>query len=336
MGGVMLTRDDLLRESASTGFQAEALEKVIRLCELLETLRSHPFLKTRFALKGGTALNLFVFDVPRLSVDIDLNYIRSADREAMVADRPAIDEAITAVCGRLGLQVKRVPDEHAGGKWRLTYGSALGRPATLELDMNYMLRTPLWPIQIAHSRPVGSLTARDVPMLDLHELAAGKLAALLARKAARDLFDVSLLRDQALERDRLRLAFVVYGGCNRKDWRQVSIEQVGIDPKDAERQLLPLLRTSEVPARDHLRRWCDAMVSTCRDVLDLVLPLTEDELEFLTRLNDHGEIVPDLLTGDGGIQRIITEHPMLGWKAQNVREHKAAAGRPKREPPPDR
>jgi predicted nucleotidyltransferase component of viral defense system len=332
----MLTRDDLLREAASTGFQPEALEKVIHLFELLETLRSHPFLKTRFALKGGTALNLFVFDVPRLSVDVDLNYIRSADREGMLADRPTIDEAITAVCGRLGLQVKRVPEEHAGGKWRLTHGSALGRPATLELDMNYMLRTPLWPIQIVQSRHVGSLVAHDVPMLDLHELAAGKLAALLARKATRDLFDVRLLREQALERDRLRLAFVVYGGCNRKDWRQVSIDQIGIDPKDAERQLLPLLRTREIPARAHLHRWCDAMVATCREVLDMVLPLTEDEVEFLARLNDRGEIVPDLLTGDAGMQRIITEHPMLAWKAQNVREHRSGTSRPRRETRRDR
>ena len=165
----MLSRDDLLRESAATGFQPEGLEKVVRLFELLETLKSHPFLKTRIALKGGTALNLFVFDVPRLSVDIDLNYVGSADRDVMLADRTKIDEGIQAVCGRLGLQVKRVPAEHAGGKWRLTYGSALGRPATLELDMNYMLRTPLWPVQAVRSRAVGSFVAHDVPMLDVHD-----------------------------------------------------------------------------------------------------------------------------------------------------------------------
>ena len=69
----MLTEAELLREAAESGFRAEILEKVFRLTELLETLRSHPFLKTRIALKGGTALNLFVFDLPRLSVDVDLN-----------------------------------------------------------------------------------------------------------------------------------------------------------------------------------------------------------------------------------------------------------------------
>jgi len=137
----MLTEVELGREAAATGFRVEVLEKVIRLLELLEMLRSHPFLKTRVALKGGTALNLFLSDVPRLSVDIDLNYISAVGRRAMLADRPKVEQAIQAVCGRLGIQVKRTPLDHAGGKWRLSYTTASGRPGTLELDMNFMLRT---------------------------------------------------------------------------------------------------------------------------------------------------------------------------------------------------
>lgn len=62
---------------------------MIRLLGLLEGFRSHPFLEDRFALKGGTALNLFIFDVPRLSVDIDLNYLGATEREVMLAQRIA-------------------------------------------------------------------------------------------------------------------------------------------------------------------------------------------------------------------------------------------------------
>jgi predicted nucleotidyltransferase component of viral defense system len=82
-----LTANELAREAAATGFQTEPLEKVILLLELLEAIRSHPFLKERVVLKGGTALNVFRFEVPRLSVDIDLNYIGAVDRDGMVADR---------------------------------------------------------------------------------------------------------------------------------------------------------------------------------------------------------------------------------------------------------
>ena len=107
---------DLQREAAATGFRLEALEKVIRLLELLEGSRSHPYLQPRIVLKGGTAINLFVFDLPRLSVDIDLNYIGAADRATTVAERPDLERAVDAVCGRLGLGVRRIPAEHAGGK----------------------------------------------------------------------------------------------------------------------------------------------------------------------------------------------------------------------------
>ena len=63
-----ISRESLEREAAATGFRAEILEKVIHLFSLLDGFQKHPFLKGKWALKGGTALNLFWFDVPRLSV----------------------------------------------------------------------------------------------------------------------------------------------------------------------------------------------------------------------------------------------------------------------------
>ena len=215
-----LTAAELAQEAAATGFQTEPLERVILLLELLEGVRSHPFLKDRVALKGGTALNLFRFDVPRLSVDIDLNYIGAVDRDGMLADRPKIEQAFQAVCGRVGVQPRRVPSDHAGGKWRLSFNRVGGGTGTLEMDMNFMLRVPLWPVERVDSRPVGTFDAKDIPVVDIHELAAGKLAALLSRAASRDLFDTSqLLHVGGLDVAKLRLAFVVYGGISRKDWR---------------------------------------------------------------------------------------------------------------------
>jgi predicted nucleotidyltransferase component of viral defense system len=67
-------------------------------------------------LKGGTALNLFVFDLPRLSVDIDLNYVATPERKAMMADRPKVEQALNAVFSREGFVVNRQPADHAGGK----------------------------------------------------------------------------------------------------------------------------------------------------------------------------------------------------------------------------
>jgi len=320
---VNLLLADLQREAAATGFPAEMLEKTLRLLSLLNALRSHPFLGARIALKGGTALNLFVADVPRLSVDVDLNYIGAGDREQMLADRPKVEQGIQAVCGREGLAVKRVPGDHVGGKWRLTYPAASGRSGNLELDANFLLRTPLWPTIISDSRRVGSHQATQVPMLDTHELAAGKLAALVSRTASRDVFDThELLGHHALDRTRLRLGFVVYGAANRKDWRSASVDDVKLDAAELRNQLLPMIRTAMLPPADRITAWGDQLVSECRDLLSAVLPLTPEEHEFIERLNDRGDIAPELLTSDFGMQRVLREHPALRWKALNVKKHR--------------
>jgi predicted nucleotidyltransferase component of viral defense system len=127
----MLSREQLRRAAADSGFQVESYEKVHVLVRLLEAVRTHPFLGTRMALKGGTALNLFVLGLPRLSVDIDLNYVGASDRETMLAERPRIEQALQQVTGRMGMTVKRAPTDHAGGKWRLSYATALAMQALI-------------------------------------------------------------------------------------------------------------------------------------------------------------------------------------------------------------
>ncbi|MEJ2293006.1 MAG: nucleotidyl transferase AbiEii/AbiGii toxin family protein [Deinococcales bacterium] len=317
-----LSRAALTREASATGFQQEPLEKAARLLELLEGFRAHPFLKDRLALKGGTALNLFLFDVPRLSVDIDLNYVGSANRAVMLSERPKVENAIAAVCGRSNVAVRKVPTEHAGGKWRLGYTSVSGRQANLELDVNFLLRTPLWPPLALRSRPLGSFLARDTPVLDLHELAGGKLAAMFDRSASRDLFDVrNLLQHAGIVEERLRIAFVVYGGMSRRDWRNVTVDDVNADPSEVGRQLVPVLREGLAPAAQEVGAWTRELVAGCRQLVGALLPLRANEREFLDALNGRGEVVPELVTADADLQQVLRSHPPLLWKAHNVRLH---------------
>jgi hypothetical protein len=73
----------------------------------------------------------------------------------MLAERPKLEQTVQAVCSREGLTVKRMPSEHAGGKWRFTYAASAGGSGNLELDVNFMLRTPLWAPRIAQRFAVG-------------------------------------------------------------------------------------------------------------------------------------------------------------------------------------
>jgi predicted nucleotidyltransferase component of viral defense system len=318
----MRTREQLQRAASNTGFPIDSLEKVSMLVRLLNLMAAHPFLGPRVALKGGTALNLFVFEIPRLSVDVDVNYIGAADRETMMAERPRLETALSQVASRLGLTVKRAPGEHAGGKWRLSYTSALGRPAIIEVDVNYVHRVPLWDAAPTDSQEFLGDRAKRFNLLDPHELAAGKLAALLARGASRDLFDArELLARDTFDRVKLRLAFVVYGGINRVDWRTVSASAVTTTVDDVKRQLLPMLRQDIRPADGDVERWTSALIDETHASLSAVLPLTDDEVRFLERLNDDGEIEAALLTTDSGLQRRIEASPGLLWKALNVKKH---------------
>jgi predicted nucleotidyltransferase component of viral defense system len=318
-----ISKEKLFSEAEGTGFRVEVLEKAIHLLNLLEGFRSHPYLKRRLVLKGGTALNLFMFELPRLSIDIDLNYIGAVDREIMLVERPKIEESVQAVCGREGFAVRRIPSDHAGGKWSLRYESPLGHGGNLEVDLNFMFRIPLWPIATRDSQPVGSYRATEIPVLDIHELAAGKLVALLARHQSRDLFDVhQILNRGNLEPHRLRLAFVVYGAMNRKDWRTISADDVGFEAGELENHLIPLIRRDPLTNMKNSASLGGRLVEECRQALDVVLPLSKAELEFLELLLDTGDINPSLLTSDEELGERIRHHPLLGWKALNVRRYK--------------
>jgi hypothetical protein len=160
------------------------------------------------------------------------------------------------------------------------------------VDVNFMFRIPLWLVQRIDSRPVGIWQAAGIPVVDVHELAAGKLSALLSRRQARDLFDCSnLFRLGGFDRDRLRLAFVVYGAMSRKDWRTITLEDVDVDPADLEQKLIPMLRTA---GSDEIRkdRFGKGLVEDCRNLLAGLLPFTAPEQDFLDRILDRGEVAP--------------------------------------------
>jgi hypothetical protein len=102
----------------------------------------------------------------------------------------------------------------------------------------------------------------------------------------------------------------------------VSVDDVKVDMAELRNQLVPTLRTATLPRGKEITAWGEQLVSECRDLLSSVLPLRVDEREFIERLNDRGEIAPELLTGDGAMQTALREHPALRWKSLNVKQHR--------------
>lgn len=144
---MILSKERLLKEKKDSGYRQEILEKVVWLMEILNAITDDSYLATRLALKGGTALNLFHFNLPRLSVDADLNYIGAVDRGTMLEERPEVENRMKNLFERMGLKMMRHPKEHAGGKMVWRYPSALGNQGNIEVDLNFMYRAALLPIE---------------------------------------------------------------------------------------------------------------------------------------------------------------------------------------------
>lgn len=311
------------RLAAESGYREEIVEKVLYLESILHQLVHHPDLEGAWALKGGTALNLFFLDVPRLSVDLDIDYVGHGELEAMQVARPAFEAAVVACCEREGCSVRHMPAEHAGGKLRLRYTAAAGGTGSLEVDVNFLLRRPLLGVEQRAPRFPPDTGVETVPLLALEEIAAGKFTALLTRRAARDAFDALQLLELApdlLDRSDFRLAFLVYAAGSRQDVRGLRPNDAAVTPAEVRNQLLPLLRVEGRPFDGDPERLASRLNEVCAAATARLLGWSEREREFIDRLSDRGEIVPELIADDPARQVLVREQPLLQWKALNVRK----------------
>jgi hypothetical protein len=326
MGGCAVIGPARVRRiAADTGFREEAVEKVLYLSAILERLGAHPDLRHAWVLKGGTAINLLYLEVPRLSVDIDVNYVGSRELEALRAARPVFERAVIACCEREGCQVRRAPSEHAGGKYRLRYAGGIGGSGALELDVNFVQRVPLFGID--HRVPCfpPGEEPGQVPVLAVEELAAGKFTALLTRAAARDAFDAWQLLERVpdlLRRPKLRIAFTVQATAVRQDLRTKDPATVRVTTKVVRDELLPLLRVEARPFDGDPIEMSDHLNMVCKNLAQRLLRWRRKERMFLDRVLEAGEIVPTLLTDDPDLEDRIAGQPMLRWKAIHVRQYR--------------
>jgi predicted nucleotidyltransferase component of viral defense system len=162
-----------------------------------------------FAVKGGTAINLFVRDMPRLSIDIDLTYLPVQPRDKSLK---AIDAAMTRISERT---VKAIPGA------RVTPSRAEGAilklllrsdRAQIKIEVTPVLRGCVYEPELRTVSPAveEAFGFAEMKVVSLPDLYAGKIVAALDRQHPRDLFDVrELLANEGISED-LRRAFIVY------------------------------------------------------------------------------------------------------------------------------
>jgi predicted nucleotidyltransferase component of viral defense system len=306
--------DQIAPAARATGFDPTTLEKVLRLKELLREFYLHPFLRGRLVLKGGTAINLFLVNLPRLSVDIDLNYIGQSDREAMLKEQPALERAIRQVIEGLGYRIQEGTNEHALRGLYLNYQNHLNRDDRIEVEINFLMRICVLPPTMRTAAKIASEAECRFPVLAIEELMAGKLKALIERSHPRDLYDAYHFLKSGVSHDRVMLGkiTILFASTLNHDIRSYNLDRLDTALRVAsfETLLYPMLRPDDRPR--------------AADMLGRVKPLLKeianstDYTPFLDAMA-RGEYRPDLLfAGQPEISARVANHPALVWKARHT------------------
>jgi predicted nucleotidyltransferase component of viral defense system len=162
-----------------------------------------------FALKGGTAINLFVRDMPRLSVDIDLTYLPVRPRAESLA---AIDAAMKRIAGRITQSIPGAKITEGKLEDALTRLLVRAEGVQTKIEVTPVLRGCVYEPELrgVSEAVEDAFGFAEIQVVSFADLYAGKIVAALDRQHPRDLFDVrGLLANEGID-DNLRRAFVVY------------------------------------------------------------------------------------------------------------------------------
>jgi len=270
-----------------------------------------------FALKGGTAINLFVREFPRLSVDIDLVYLPMKGRDEALQE---ISEALDTISTNLQTAFKDMKLTEAYKSKRDSLRLVVARNGVqIKVELSPVLRGTVYEpalMEVCESveEEFGYV---ETPVVALADLYAGKICAALDRQHPRDLFDVKgLLENEGLT-DEIRKAFIVYLSSHnrpmaellRPQYKDISAIYAG-EFENMTQTVVPL----------------DELVAVRERLVGLIHEgLTDDEREFLISFKNRKPNW-DLLGLDG-----ISQLPAIKWKQINLAKmpdvkHKQALG----------
>ncbi len=284
-------------------------ENFIEQVRLLLTCMPFVASEVMFALKGGTAINLFFDNLPRLSVDIDLTYLPIEDRNITIVN---IQAGLLNIAKKIessfpNFVTKPVYDK--SNKVILKY-LVNSKKVGIKIEPNFILRGHLYPIVnmdvCSGVKEKFDVNLSGVSVLDKDEVFAGKLCAALSRQHPRDLFDMMILLNIGPITDRMRHAFVVYLACGIKPIHEI---------------LDPSLHNIESAFNNEFMRMTDfdVRLDELLDVRDQLIKnvknsLSNNEREFLFSIKTANPRF-DLMPFDN-----LAEFPGIKWKLLNIQK----------------
>ena len=296
------------------GFVRDTFEKVLRLKEILKYLNEEEYLRDHLLLKGGTAINLTIFELPRLSVDIDMDYTPNDAKEGMLESREKITALIKTYMADEGYQLSEGSRfMHSLDAFYYQYINAGGNRDMIKIELNYSLRAHILEPVSRRILPEAFDDGMMIRMVAPMEIFAAKGNALINRAAARDLYDWGNMMQEKLfeeDRDMFRKCFAFYATISaeivNRNFDTSAIDSLNFDR--IRRDLFPVLNE-----RDNFK--LEERQQQAKDYIDRLMQLTEREEEYMDRFISK-EYMPELLFDDKEIIERIQRHPMALWKCR--------------------
>ena len=283
------TRQYLMELSAKTNFIKDNLEKVLRLAEILKFLNNDSIFKGKLALKGGTAINLTAVELPRLSVDIDLDFTENLSKDEIVKIKEIFTKRLTDYMWQEGYSLMVSPREHyALLSFVFNYVNNEGNRDNIKIEINFMDRCHIMPLEYKQIKCKGITETFEILTLNTTELYASKINALLSRATPRDLYDVNTMVNNGLIKDKelLKKCLIFYnmvGGEQDIDNLDYSnIENINFIKFKT--QLKPVI--SKIDDFD-----LEQAKTNVIDYLKDLINLTDNEIEFVKQFKNKGKII---------------------------------------------
>lgn len=306
-------RNELGKVAKERGFVRDTFEKVLRLKEVLAYINMDEVLKDHLVLKGGTAINMTIFNLPRLSVDIDMDFTPNLPLEEMEDTRKEITERLTRYMQDEGYQLSPASRySHSLDSFLFQYQNAGGNKDNIKVELNYSLRSHIFaPVK----RKILTDAFEDqleIRTLEPMEIFAAKANALMSRVAARDLYDFNNMIFYGLfdetEYELFRKCIIFYASVSaeviNKEFDTSAIDSLNFTK--IRRDLFPVLRKKDNFDLEERKK-------KAKEFIEELMVLTPQEKEYLDAF-ERKEYKPELLFEDAAILENIKEHPMVLWK----------------------
>ena len=255
-----------------------------------------------FALHGGTAINLFVREIPRLSVDIDLTYIPLEDRATSFKN---INTALARIKENAETVVPNIKVTHKTDELKLQISNG---PAQIKLEVNQGVRGVIdepFKIQLCETAQEAFDAFCEIQVVPFGQLYGGKICAALDRQHPRDLFDVKDLLDKEGFTDEIKKGFL-FGLLSSKRPIYEMLYPNLLDQRSAMANQFEGMSEEDFTYED-FEATRNQLITTIHE------NLTDEDREFLLSFENGS---PDWGLFD------FKDFPAVQWKLQNVNKLK--------------